>query len=204
MASSNSNISITFSTGKVISKEIKCDGKCLGGTCPMNDASLTNSPANLSNVNTSADEMANWKISRNDRYGFEFQYPEDWIIEPNEDGISLYQKSLIEINGIGCSIHPTVGTGYGGDDTVFVNGPAFFIFNNDYNSTLIQNDIIFRGFVDLPQLEKSVEKSSYVNSVTFGKNKKMPDGSFGIADNGLDDYCINKTKQILSTLKFYK
>lgn len=40
-------------------------------------------------VASSTNEFADWKTYTNEEYGFEFKYPNDWILEADRDGVSL-------------------------------------------------------------------------------------------------------------------
>ncbi len=41
------------------------------------------------------DETADWKTYRNEEYGFEFQYPEDWTIKENAFGSAVSMFNLV-------------------------------------------------------------------------------------------------------------
>ena len=42
----------------------------------------------------SQDETANWKTYRNSKYGFEMRYPNDWLIEGNQDSVYFKRTDI--------------------------------------------------------------------------------------------------------------
>ena len=46
-------------------------------------------PSELFYPSPTPDQIANWKTYRNEEHGFEFRYPDDWVIETSKVGFSI-------------------------------------------------------------------------------------------------------------------
>ena len=62
-------------------------------TSPAHQATPTPSPISPAPVSLTVDETANWKTYRNDKYGFEFKYPEKYSSHPSDSDTVLLLKS---------------------------------------------------------------------------------------------------------------
>lgn len=80
-----------------------------GGTWYLFAGSKNNSgsaPESQIGVNTPAEQ--NWKTYKNDKYGFEINYPSDFVFQENPDGVALvgfYYPQSLTYEGVGTKIY---------------------------------------------------------------------------------------------------
>ena len=76
---------------------------CLYGLAQVRDFEWRDENPNVNAIITTDIDTSNWKAYRNEKYGFEFKYPEGWeIVDLDNTGVGLlppWKKQNIEYNG---------------------------------------------------------------------------------------------------------
>ena len=92
----------------------------------VNNKSLNKYSADVSGI-SATNQTSNWKTYTNAKYGFEFQYPENWVSSISDSGISLTTPENAEQNKNNQSILPPVfdfSIGYTSNDWFIKNAKS--------------------------------------------------------------------------------
>ncbi|OGI60538.1 hypothetical protein A2641_03325 [Candidatus Nomurabacteria bacterium RIFCSPHIGHO2_01_FULL_37_25] len=140
------------------------------------------------------DETVNWKTYRNEKYGFEFKYPDDWLEDNDNYGVRSTIVTLRPSSEptykfhIGLSVYP--------DQT---NLQEFL--KNKYDASLNWKESIFSG---LPAKEIVVTDRFQNISISTIFVKDNTGYSFGTFPSKDGEERINVARQIAKTFKFTK
>lgn len=109
-------------------------------------------------------ETADWKIYKNEEYGFELKYPKDWIVD--EPGIKPSDRYVrfVDIN----KINKLKESYENGVANIFVDGGNFFIYIGD-NSEGVSLD----SWAEREKKEREGEGYSVSKKETFLNNKPL-------------------------------
>jgi len=162
---------------------------------------------------TSGASLANWKTYRNEKYGFEFKYPlqylkliteKDWGVEI-DCGCEAFDWIEIEV----VKSEDDVSTWWEKNGKKVFNGQIGL--NNKFHPSLAKSEVgIQRGssiFEITAETEVSGNNSSYVQNgrkflIAIVKSKSNPNELILILRYWMDEERNNYSSQILSTFKF--
>lgn len=139
----------------------------------------------LQNPTVTINSTADWQTYRNDEYGFEFKYPEEWELENEYSGDDGMSVGFHEIKNSNLTLFISVG------DEDEKNGIERLAAEQ---KSEIKKSARTIGGVDADYFGGVIEFSSY-NAFIFSQNNNY----FVISDYNIDKLLLN---QILSTFRF--
>ena len=154
------------------------------GSSPKTQESSQNKQDTLS---PTPGPTANWKTYRNEKYGFEFQYPKEWKILNTDYGADILEPN----SSYAFTIH---ALGNIPNSEKFMQNQR----NNPNFTTVVVNPIQVGGFITLHQTIDNKYASYVQHQLWIENNHKIYEFDF-LSDSQIRTETIN---QILSTLKF--
>jgi len=162
------------------------------------------------NVATTTEEIdtSNWKTYRNEEYGFEFKYPEDWKI----DFLSNGQASIFNLNLFKWGPTQREGTEFfdGGSFKVSIfkidNGVSLEKWLKIINKEVAFNKASFQGYNVMQYIgkirygDREIEKSKVNNIYFIGSDNLVYNLYIYSVGDSLDNY-FKQLEKILETFK---